>query len=180
MIKASIITAVVMALVTTACGGESEVATTEAAVASTGAPVETTTTTVEAPAASTTTQVETTTTTGTLAPVVVTDGTVGVTLTNWAFAPTSIVVTSGEPIVVTLENLSTRSHNWAILTAGSQWTSSQDLDLDQILASTQGIPADGTDTLQFTAPEPGTYQVVCTVTGHIQQGMVAELVVVEG
>ena len=166
--KALIITAAVMALVMTACGADDEVATTEPAV-STAAPAETTTTTA-APA-------ETTTTTTAPVPVPARDGTIEVTLTNWQFSPISSAVISGEPIVVNLTNPSTQSHTWALLSAGSQWTTYQDFDLEQVLVTTQGIPENGTDTVQFIAPEPGTYQVVCTVRGHIQRGMVAELVV---
>ncbi len=157
--KATIITSVVMALVMTACGGDNQVATTEAAAASTAVPAETTTTTA-APA-----------------PLAAPDGTINVTLVNWEFSPVAAAVTSGEPIVVNVENLSSHAHTWTLLTAGTQWTTWEDFDLEQILASTQGVPADGTHTLQFIAPEPGTYQVVCAVRGHIQRGMVGELVV---
>ncbi len=110
-------------------------------------------------------------------PLAAIDGVIHVTLFNWEFSPVASAVTSGEPIVVNLENPSSHPHTWALLTAGTQWTTWEDFDQEQILATTQGIPPDGTDTLQFTAPEPGTYQVVCTVRGHIQRGMVAELVV---
>lgn len=167
-----------MALVVTACGVDDEVARTEPAAA-TAAPTETTTATA-APATTTTTTAapaETTTTTTAPVPVPARDGTIDVTLTNWQFSPVSSAVVSGEPIVVNLENRSSHSHTWALLSAGSQWTTYADFDLEQILVITQGIPADGTDTVQFIAPEPGIYQVVCTVRGHIQRGMVAELVV---
>ncbi len=179
MRRASIITAVVMALVTTACGGDNEVATTEVVAITIAGPAESTTTTA-APAENTTTTAapaETTTTTAAPADLSAPDGTINVTLTNWEFSPVSSAVTSGEPIVINLENRSSQPHTWALLTAGTQWTTWEDFDLEQILATTQGIPADGTDTLEFIAPEPGTYQVVCTVRGHIQRGMVAELVV---
>jgi plastocyanin len=181
--KASIITAVVMALVTTACGGDKEVATTEAAEVATTEAAEVATTeaaevaTTEAAAASTMAPVETTTTAAAAAPVPAREGTIKVTLLNWEFSPVASAVTSGEPIVVDLENRSSHPHTWALLTAGTQWATWEDFDLEQILAATQGIPADGFETLEFIAPEPGTYQVVCTVRGHIQRGMVGELVV---
>ena len=166
-----------MALVMTACGDDDQVATTEAAAAS-PVPAEATTTTAT-PAETTTitaTPVETTTTTA--APVAAPpDGTINVILTNFAISPVSLVVQEGEPIVLHLENRTEYPHTWALLTAGTQWTTWEDFDLEQILAGTQGIPADGTDTLEFIAPEPGIYQVVCAVRGHIERGMVAELVV---
>jgi len=176
--KASIITSVVMALVMTACGGGDQVATTQAAAASTTATAETTTTTAT-PAETTTTAtpVETTTTTAAPADLAPPDGTINVILTNFAISPVSLVVQEGEPIVLHLENRTEYPHTWALLTAGTQWTTWEDFDLEQILAGTQGIPADGTDTLEFIAPEPGIYQVVCAVRGHIERGMVAELVV---
>ncbi len=182
MRKATIITSVVMALVMTACGDDDQVATTEAAAASTAAPAETTTTTTTPTETTTTTTTPTeitTTTTAAPAPLAAPDGTINVILTTWEFSPVSSVVTAGQSIVINLENRSSHPHTWALLTAGTQWTTWEDFDLEQILVATQGIPADGTDTLEFIAPEPGTYQVVCTVRGHIQRGMVAEFVVEE-
>ncbi len=168
-----------MALVMTACGDDDQVATTEAAAASTTAPAETTTTTA-IPAETTTiaaTPVETTTTTAAPADSAPPDGTINVILTDFEFSSVSSAVISGEPIVVNLENRSSHAHTWALLTAGTQWATWEDFDLEQILATSQGIPGDGTATLEFIAPEPGTYQVVCTVRGHIQRGMVGELIV---
>ncbi len=181
MRKASIITAVVMALVVAACGAGDEVATTEAAAVSTAAPAQTTTTPAASAKTTTTSAApaETTTTSTAPPPFVATDGTINVTLTNWEFSPVASVVTAGQSIVINLENRSSQAHTWALLTAGTQWTTWEDFDLEQILATTQGVPVDGTDTLEFIAPEPGTYQVVCTVRGHIQRGMVAEFVVEE-
>lgn len=178
MRKASIITSVVMALVMTACGDDDQVATTQAAAASTAAPAETTTTTAIPAETTTTTATPVETTTTTAAPAAAPpDGTINVILTDFEISSVSSAVISGEPIVVNLENRASEAHTWALLTAGTQWTTWEDFDLEQILATSQGIPGGGTATLEFIAPEPGTYQVVCTVRGHIQRGMVAELVV---
>jgi len=189
--KASIITAVVvMALLMTACGDDDEAATTEAAATSIAAPAQTTTigpeeatTTSAAPADATTTTAvpaDTTTTAAVAAPAVAVDGMIDIMLVSFEFSPVSWVVTSGEPIVINvinMENSSSEPHTWTLLAAGTVWTTWRDFDLEQILATTQGVPANSMATLEFTAPEPGTYQVVCTVRGHIQRGMVGELVV---
>jgi uncharacterized cupredoxin-like copper-binding protein len=150
----SIITALLVAVVATACGDDDGGATTTTA-----------------------TEPGTPTTAATAPTVEALDGTLDVTLANWSFSAGAWVVPAGESIVVNLENPSTQPHTWTLLTAGAEWTSSADLDLDEILANSQGIPAGADGTLEFTAPEPGTYQVVCTISGHIGLGMVAELIV---
>ena len=102
---------------------------------------------------------------------------IDITLSSYEISPASATMTSGEPVVVNVENLSARTHTWTLLAAGTQWASTDDMDPEQILVTTSELGLNGTETLQFTAPEPGTYQVVCTVHGHIRLGMVAELVV---
>ena len=146
-------------LVVAACGDDDTTATQATAPPATEAPAST-----EAP---------TTTTTTTTEPA----GGINITLATHEISPVSLTVTSGEPVVLNVENLSSLNHNWALLTAGTQWASKDDFDSEQILVTTSDLLFQGTETLRFTAPAPGTYQVVCTFGRHIDLGMVAELVV---
>jgi uncharacterized cupredoxin-like copper-binding protein len=41
------------------------------------------------------------------------------------------------------------------------------------------VEAGATKTLTFTAPDAGTYQVICAIEGHFDAGMEGELTVVE-
>ncbi len=145
------------ALVAAACGEDDTTAAQAAAPPATEAPAST----------------EASTTTTTTEPA----GVINITLATHEISPVSLTVTSGEPVVRNVENLSSLNHNWALLTAGTQWASKDDFDSEQILVTTSDLLFQGTETLRFTAPAPGTYQVVCTFGRHIDLGMVAELVV---
>lgn len=173
-----------MALVTTACGGDSEVATTEAAAASTTAPVETTTTVP--PTTSTTSM---TTTTGDAVEFSLIGGQPAAgfedLLVNHAKgfglasgevvapAPT-LTVGVGDEVTITLENVHPfeEQHNFAIVAefeggyADALWE-----------ARIPGLDVGETGAVTFTPDTAGTYFYVCTVAAHRFQGMAGEFVV---
>ncbi|MEZ4727874.1 MAG: sulfocyanin-like copper-binding protein [Caldilineaceae bacterium] len=85
-------------------------------------------------------------------------------LTNppiWA-APT------GADVVVTLNNYGRRNHNWAIVKPGVQipvpYEEGQGGDI--LLHGIGMVYGNSQTTVTFTAPEPGEYMVICTVSGH--------------
>ncbi len=144
-------------LVAAACGDDDTTATQATAPPATAAPAST-----EAPTTTTTTEPA---------------GGINIALATYEISPVSLTVTSGAEVVLNVENLSARAHTWTLLTAGTQWASKDNFDSEQILVTTSLLGFQGAETLRFTAPAPGTYQVVCTFERHIDLGMVAELVV---
>jgi uncharacterized cupredoxin-like copper-binding protein len=107
-----------------------------------------------------------------------------VTMKEFAFEPDSITVSAGTPVEITLVNEGAVEHDFAIeiipveniVTEGSMGDHEMtdehsDFDLHTATAVNQ------TSVLRFTPTEPGTYQIICSVPGHKEAGMIAELIV---
>ena len=77
-------------------------------------------------------------------------------------------VTSGVEIVVSLDNQGALEHNWAILKLGEQLDVPYDeaTHKDLLLFEATKVQAKQSGQATFVAPEPGEYQVICTVPGH--------------
>jgi plastocyanin len=77
-------------------------------------------------------------------------------------------VQSGADVVATLTNHGRRNHNWAIVKRGMQvpvpYEEGQAGDL--ILHGIGMVYGNSQTTVTFTAPEPGEYMIICTVSGH--------------
>lgn len=77
-------------------------------------------------------------------------------------------VQSGADVVATLTNHGRRKHNWAIIKQGVQipvpYEDGQGGDI--ILHGIGMVYGNSQTTITFTAPEPGEYMIICTVTGH--------------
>ncbi len=79
-------------------------------------------------------------------------------------------VTSGTDVSVNMDNKGVLEHNWAIVKLGEQVSAMYDEADDQAkLLFNAGVLAGGQkETVDFTAPLPGEYQLICTVPGHSQ------------
>ncbi len=105
--------------------------------------------------------------------------TINVTMTEFQFTPAVFVVPAGQQITVNAKNGGTVAHSFVIMkfgtTAGDAF---DDDDQPNVYYQIELQPGDSqTDT--FTAPtQPGDYQVVCSMPGHIAAGMVAKMTVV--
>ncbi len=105
------------------------------------------------------------------------DASLQASATEYAFTPTAWTVTAGEAFDVTLTNVGVVEHEWAVIKLGEDLDSEEDFTEDKVLFEVEKIAA-GTDTTQtFTVDAPGTYQVVCALEGHFDQGMEGTLVV---
>lgn len=106
---------------------------------------------------------------------------IDVTLADFHFSPCSFTVPAGEEITLNSNNSGAVIHNFMIMslgkTAGPEFN---DEDLPNVYWKLDVSPGGDSSTV-FTAPEqPGDYEVVCSVPGHLQAGMVGKLTVVEG
>ena len=107
--------------------------------------------------------------------------TLNVTMIDFAFEPREFVVPAGQQINLNTANNGAVVHNFVIMkfgtTAGNSW---DDDDMPNIYWEVELQPGDSTS-VTFTAPsEPGEYQVICRTPGHIEAGMIANLIVVAG
>ncbi|MCC7355741.1 MAG: cupredoxin domain-containing protein [Anaerolineae bacterium] len=79
------------------------------------------------------------------------------------FEPTEWKVKTGAEVTVTLKNEGALEHDWVVkLPSGEK------------MAHTK--PGES-EAVKFTAPAPGTYEVMCNILGHKEAGMVGKLIV---
>jgi plastocyanin len=88
---------------------------------------------------------------------------VSVALSEFAISPAEISVPLGGKIAIT--NNGSVDHNVAVL--------------DTAIKSAD-LPAGGTETLDLSSLEPGTYELFCAIPGHKDSGMVATLTITDG
>lgn len=95
---------------------------------------------------------------------------------EFKFTPSSWSVDSGATITVNLTNVGGIEHNLVVVAAGKTVTDASQLGDADILIKVDAL-AGQTGTGTFTAPAAGTYQVICSIPGHLPAGMEAELTV---
>ena len=103
-----------------------------------------------------------------------------VTLTDFQFSPNSFTVPAGKEITLNANNSGAVIHNLMIMNLGkAAGPEFGDEDLPNVYWKLE-LPPGGTSSTTFTAPEePGDYEVVCSIPGHVQAGMVGKLTVTE-
>lgn len=100
-------------------------------------------------------------------------------LSEFKFTPDQFVVPAGKEITLNLTNKGAVEHEFVIIKKGEQVTPpfSED-DEDKVYWEVE-VKAGESTTATFTAPsEPGEYEVVCGIEGHLEAGMKAKLTVV--
>lgn len=101
-----------------------------------------------------------------------------VELSDFKFTPDKFVVPAGQQITLNLTNKGAVGHEFVIIKKGEQVTIPFDDDDEDKVYWEHEVEAGETDTVTFTAPsEPGEYEVVCGVPGHLEAGMKATLTV---
>jgi len=100
-------------------------------------------------------------------------------MTDYAFSPNQFTVPAGAQVTVVAKNSGTVEHEFVIMKKGYAVTTPfGDKDEANIYWELEEIESGQTKSGIFTAPtEPGDYQVVCALPGHIENGMVATLTV---
>ena len=110
------------------------------------------------------------------------DGTViEVNAQNMRFVPDVIQVPAGQEVTLRLKNLDENEHDLEIkgLTPANQAGGGHGGEHESSSPEAVAVHAQAkkTASIKFMEDTPGTYEVVCTVPGHEQSGMVARLIV---
>lgn len=106
--------------------------------------------------------------------------TLNVTATDKGYDSPTYTVPAGAEVTVNLTNNGSLVHEFAVLKSGQHVVELPfgDKDEDKILWELDGVEAGETKSDTFTAPtEPGEYDIICGVPGHIELGMIATLIV---
>ena len=105
--------------------------------------------------------------------------TLNVTTTDQGYDSTTYTVPAGAEVTLNMTNNGVLEHEFAILKLGEHVTPPfGDKDEDKILWELDAVQAGTTKSDTFTAPtEPGEYDIICGIPGHIELGMVATLIV---
>ena len=101
------------------------------------------------------------------------------------FGPNEIVVETGQPVVLTIENVGLALHDFTIdeiaANVGHGEGGSSDSDHTgsghDEFALHLALDGNATGTLEFTPLEAGEYEFHCTVPGHTESGMIGTLTV---
>lgn len=102
--------------------------------------------------------------------------TIAVQMSNFKFAPSTIVLDHGRPYVLRLSNQSSGGHDF---TAESFFAASNIAPADRRLVQEGAVEVPGGQVreLHLTAPAAGRYKVKCTHTMHKMLGMSGTIVV---
>lgn len=103
-----------------------------------------------------------------------------VELSDFSITPNQLSVPASAEIQIRVANLGTVEHNFYIMQYGMDVDGMFD---EEDIANAYWhveVQPDDSVTLNFTAPDqPGIYQIVCGLPGHLQSGMVGTLEVVK-
>ena len=89
---------------------------------------------------------------------------------DFAFEPDAWTVIADAEADVTLNNDGGIDHNWTVLELGTTISTEDEYDEGTVVAATDDIAAGESGTVAATYA-PGTYQVICTISGHFNSGM---------
>ena len=105
--------------------------------------------------------------------------TLNVTATDKGYDSKTYTVPAGAKVTLTMTNEGVVEHEFAILKKDQHVTPPfGEQDEDKIFWELDGVEPGKTKSDTFTAPtEPGDYDVICGIPGHIELGMTATLTV---
>ena len=104
--------------------------------------------------------------------------------TDFTYDPVSIIVPAGQPVTLTLKNTGNVEYDFVIdkiKVANVEASDSGPAAHHQMNQPEYDLhffaKAGETAVLQFTALEPGEYEIFCSIEGHKEAGMISKLIV---
>ena len=99
-------------------------------------------------------------------------------MTDFAFDPSEFTVPAGQENTAHVTHRGTMEHSFIIMKYGIEAGDVFDeSDKANVFWEVDLQPGDS-ETVVFTAPkQPGTYQIICGMPGHLQSGMIGKLIV---
>lgn len=99
-------------------------------------------------------------------------------MTDFAFSPTTFTIPAGKEITLEASNTGKVEHEFVIMKLGLTATIPFSDDDEPNIFWEVEVEAGETQKVTFTAPsEPGEYQIVCGIEGHLEANMVGKLIV---
>jgi uncharacterized cupredoxin-like copper-binding protein len=103
-------------------------------------------------------------------------------MTDFTFIPNTLTVPAGEEITLSVTNGGAIAHDFVIMKLGYQIDSHGHFGREEhanVYWEQEQLEPGARLESKFTSPaEPGEYQIVCGVAGHVEAGMVGKLIVV--
>jgi uncharacterized cupredoxin-like copper-binding protein len=101
-----------------------------------------------------------------------------VDMVEFMFNPETVRVPAGGQVELTLVNSGALEHEWVIMNLGTQASEPFDENDEANIYWEKEVGPRSQAVETFTAPsEPGEYQIVCGIAGHMEAGMVGILIV---
>jgi plastocyanin len=83
----------------------------------------------------------------------------------------TIVLTQGQTVTITVHNVGTIAHNFAIVTQKTDGNANLAFSNAQVGSTSSPIPAGGQMSATFTVGNAGSYYYICQVDSHVSLGM---------
>jgi uncharacterized cupredoxin-like copper-binding protein len=100
------------------------------------------------------------------------------TVSEFQFAPSTWTVAADSAASIEVTNAGSMTHEWVLMNPDVQIASEAEFTEDLVYIETE-VEAGATETLDFTAPAAGTYQVICAIPSHFDAGMEGTLTVTD-
>ena len=102
------------------------------------------------------------------------------TMTDFAFNPNEFTIPAGTDITLTVTHNGTMEHSFIVMKYGTDAGDVFDeADKTNVYWEVDLQPGDS-ETVLLRAPDlPGIYQIICGMPGHLQSGMIGQLIVTE-
>lgn len=102
---------------------------------------------------------------------------IAATASEYQFDPDSWTVNAGGEFTIEFTNDGTLEHEWAVIALGEDIASEAEFAEEKVVLEVEAIDPGTSTSEQFTIDEAGTYQVICAIETHFDQGMEGSLTV---